>query len=45
MDGVGSGMQHVRPDPLDCVYEYIIIIKIHSSCEMEDFVETHLIYK
>ena len=24
------------------VYIYIIKIKIHSSCEIEDFVETHL---
>ena len=24
-------------------YTYIIKIKIHSSCEIEDFVETHLV--
>ena len=28
----------VRTSPTDC----IIKIKIHSSCEIEDFVETHL---
>ena len=39
-----SWMGHIRSKGLDeyLKYIYIIKIKIHSSCEIEDFVETHL---
>ena len=32
----------LNPEPLPASHTYIIKIKIHSSCEIEFFVETHL---